>query len=432
MALRAILKAPDLREFNTIVASQRRLSRLSAFLQRLLAVVFDTIGPKAAEPRYQNKAICAGLAKVTGAGGMTMKFKAAIPLLVVMAIGLAACEEGQFLTAPTDGQTTVRAPAEARIEIQEVERADIFSASELALWDGRPSLGGLWVAHPDVGDPERVLIRNATNGQSIYGALFRRERNNPGPRIQLSSEAATELGILAGRPTELSIVVVRQQEVTIEPEALALDATPDAPSDETAIVAVPADAEPEQPPQRQGFFARLFGGGTAASATQDDTTPATADGAIAPSVETETLDPITTGAAAAISAAEASATTSTAVVRPQRRAVAAATTPEPTPAPVAAPAPAPEPVVAAVPTPAAPALNRPYVQVGLFTVEANASAAATGLRQGGIVPTIVPGTNATGTFWRVLVGPMTSPDDQSEILGQVKSLGYADAFLVSN
>ena len=363
---------------------------------------------------------------------MTMKFKAAIPLLVVMAIGLAACEEGQFLTAPTDGQTTVRAPAEARIEIQEVERADIFSASELALWDGRPSLGGLWVAHPDVGDPERVLIRNATNGQSIYGALFRRERNNPGPRIQLSSEAATELGILAGRPTELSIVVVRQQEVTIEPEALALDATPDAPSDETAIVAVPADAEPEQPPQRQGFFARLFGGGTAASATQGDTTPATADGAIAPSVETETLDPITTGAAAAISAAEASATTSTAVVRPQRRAVAAATTPEPTPAPVAAPAPAPEPVVAAVPTPAAPALNSPYVQVGLFTVEANASAAATGLRQGGIVPTIVPGTNATGTFWRVLVGPMTSPNDQSEILGQVKSLGYADAFLVSN
>ena len=360
---------------------------------------------------------------------MTMKFKAAIPLLVVMAIGLAACEEGQFLTAPTDGQTTVRAPAEARIEIQEVERADIFSASELALWDGRPSLGGLWVAHPDVGDPERVLIRNAANGQSIYGALFRRERNNPGPRIQLSSEAATELGILAGQPTELSIVVVRQQEVTIEPEPLLLDATPDEPSDEPAIVAVPAGAAPEQPPQREGFFARLFGGGTAASATQDDTAPATADGAIAPSVETEMLDPITTGAAVAISAAEASATTSTAVVRPQRRAAA---TPEPTPAPVAAPAPAPEPVVVAVPIPAAPALNSPYVQVGLFTVEANASAAATGLRQGGIVPTVVPGTNATGTFWRVLVGPMTSPDDQSEILGQVKSLGYADAFLVSN
>jgi len=361
---------------------------------------------------------------------MTMKFKAAIPLFAVTAIGLTACEEGQFLAArPAEGETTIQAPAEARVEIQEVERADIFSADELALWDGRPSLGGIWVAHPDVGDPERVRIRNATNGQAIFGALFRRERSNPGPRIQLSSDAASALGILAGQPTELSIVVVRQEEVTIEPAPLPVDPAEEASSDEDAIAVVPGDAAVEAPaeaPKRQGFFARLFGGD--ASATTDDTSQASVDGAMAPAVETETLDPIAVGAAAAITAAETSTVSTSAAVRPQRRATAVVATPEP--APIAEPIP--EPVVVATPAPATPSLNNPFVQVGLFTVEANASAAATSLRQGGIVPTIAPGTNATGDFWRVLVGPMTSPDDQSEILSQVKSLGYSDAFLVSN
>lgn len=370
---------------------------------------------------------------------MTMKLKAAIPLFAVTAIGLAACEEGQFLASPPAGtEASVAAPQQARTEIQEVERADIFSTSELALWDGRPSLGGLWVAHPDVTDPERVRITNATNGQSTFGALFRRERNNPGPRIQLSSDAAGALGILAGQPTELSIVVVRQEEVIIEPAPLPIEEIDEDPTDdENAVVAAEltdADVDaPEEAPQRQGFFARLFGGGSAAAEDETDDTDSL-EGAAAPDVETETLDPIATSAAAAIDAAEASSSTLSANARPQRRAVAAAAvvaTPDPAPAPAAAPAPAPAPEPVAAPAPP-PSLNNPFVQVGLFTVEANASAAATGLRQGGIVPTIVPGTNASGTFWRVLVGPMTSPDDQSEILSQVKSLGYTDAFLVSN
>ena len=372
---------------------------------------------------------------------MTMKLKAAIPLLAATAIGLTACEEGQFLaTPPAEGEATAQAPQQARTEIREVERADIFSASELALWDGRPSLGGLWVAHPDVTDPERVRITNETNGQSVFGALFRRERSNPGPRIQLSSDAASSLGILAGQPTELSIVVVRQEEVTIEPAPLPVEETPeeDAPEDteETGVVAADltdaAGDAPAEAPKRQGFFARLFGGGAAAAEDDADLDGESLEGVAAPEVETQTLDPITTSAAAAIDAAEASTTALSANARPQRRAVTTAAvvaTPAPAPAPAATPAPAPEPV--ATPAPAA-SLNNPYVQVGLFTVEANASAAATGLRQGGIVPTIVPGTNASGTFWRVLVGPMTSPDDQTEILSQVKSLGYSDAFLVSN
>lgn len=368
---------------------------------------------------------------------MTMKFKAAIPLFAAASFVLTACEEGQFLAAPAsqDSASATTAPAQARTEIREVERGDIFSAEELALWDGRPSLGGLWVAHPDVGDPERVRITNNTNGQSVFGALFRRERANPGPRIQLSSDAAAALGILAGQPTELNIIVVRQEEITIEPAPVPVeDAAEDEAGDETGAAPL-GDATveaPAEPPKRQGFFARLFGGGAAAENASDGLEPL--DSATVPEVQTETLDPIATSAAAAIDAADSTSAALSANARPQRRTVAAAaSTAAVAPAPASAPAPEPVSTPAPIqPAATAPSLNNPFVQVGLFTVEANASAAATGLRQGGIVPTIVPGTNASGTFWRVLVGPMTSPDDQTEILSQVKALGYSDAFLVSN
>ncbi len=72
------------------------------------------------------------------------------------------------------------------------------------------------------------------------------------------------------------------------------------------------------------------------------------------------------------------------------------------------------------------------MQVGLFSIEANASAAAANLRQGGIVPTIVEGENGDDLFWRVLVGPMISADEQAKVLAQVRALGYSDAFLTPN
>ena len=65
--------------------------------------------------------------------------------------------------------------------------------TDQGLWDGRPSLGGVWVAHPDVTEPERVIIRNEANGKFVIGALFRRERELPGPKLQMSSDAAAAL-----------------------------------------------------------------------------------------------------------------------------------------------------------------------------------------------------------------------------------------------
>ena len=97
---------------------------------------------------------------------------------------------------------------------RDIEAPAVFETTEPGLWDGRPSLGGIWVAHPDVTDPERVIIRNRATGQSVTGALFKRERESPGPKLQVSSEAAAELGMLAGQPAELNVVALRRDRGT--------------------------------------------------------------------------------------------------------------------------------------------------------------------------------------------------------------------------
>lgn len=341
---------------------------------------------------------------------MNKRTRCALVLGVIASLALAACEEGGFGTGTSiDGSPAVRPPAERRVEIVEVERPDVFSATELALWDGRPSLGGIWVAHPDVNDPERVRITNTGSGQSVNGALFRRERQNPGPRIQLSSDAAAALGVLAGQPTELSVVVLRQEEVVIEPELAPVEEPTNEEATgsddgvtESAVAAAAATASVAPPKKRPGFWDSVraaFGGNPEADSpelAEDGEAETTAS--TAPEVETQTLDPID-AAAAAIDEAEANQA---------QTAIAAA--------PAAAPS-------------TTGSLRNPYIQVGLYSQEANANSAAAALRQGGIVPTVVPGSNANGPFWRVIVGPVTTADDQAEILGQVRSLGYSDAFL---
>lgn len=138
-------------------------------------------------------------------------------VIVTIAFVLSGCEEISSSPATPDAQPQTGG---ATIE-KDVERPDVFSVTENALWDGRPSLGGVWVAYPANIDPERVVIRNGANGKSVIGALFRRERENPGPSIQLSSDAATALGVIAGTPTELTIIVMRRETVEIAPPPVA-------------------------------------------------------------------------------------------------------------------------------------------------------------------------------------------------------------------
>ena len=340
-------------------------------------------------------------------------------LFALLVVTLSACEDGEgfsFGTKSEDSaETESTAPRTAQTVLKDVERPDIFNVTDLGLWDGRPSLGGVWVAHPDVKTPERALLTNAKSGKSVPGALFRRERNNPGPVIQVSSEAAAALGMLAGQPAELKVLVVRQEEVTIEPEPLPIADEDTISEGELAAAGIVDDAEAggetttaaAKKPKRDNFFTRLFRKKPAATATVAAAGAAdTSSDASAPEVETTSLDPVTTGAAAAIDRADA------------------ADKPQPRPSRTAT-APAPE------PTPKPSGLKNPYIQVGLFTVEANANAAAANLRQSGIVPTVREGQSNGNLSWRVLIGPVSTADDQAALLAQVKNLGYSDAFLAA-
>jgi len=238
-----------------------------------------------------------------------------------------------------------------RLVERDVEAPEVFQVSEPGLWDGRPSLGGVWAAHPDVSEPERVIIRNEANGNFVIGALFRKERDTPGPRLQISSDAAAALGVLAGAPTQLNVVALRREEV-------------------------PDDA--------------------AAAPAQD--APVNEDGLNAPAEVAETtLDPIAESAAAALDAA-----------------------------PVAATPPAPE------PRPASSSLDKPFIQIGIFSVEQNANNTATAMRQAGMVPTVLEQSASGKTFWRVVVGPAQSRAERGTLLAKIKDAGFTDAYAVTN
>ncbi|MCZ8151406.1 MAG: SPOR domain-containing protein [Rhodobacteraceae bacterium] len=147
-------------------------------------------------------------------------------LLLSTVLMLAACQPGQnpFGRSADDGASTgetAAAPAARSVTLvdRDVEAPEVFQVTDQALWDGRPSLGGVWVASPDATDPERVILRNPANGKFVIGALFKREAFNPGPKLQISSDAAEALGLLAGQPGTLSVTALRREEVAAETDA---------------------------------------------------------------------------------------------------------------------------------------------------------------------------------------------------------------------
>lgn len=285
---------------------------------------------------------------------MTRRTIRALGIILGSAVLLSACEEGQmpaFLQGG-GGDTTPSQQVgnSTRLVERDVEAPEVFQVSESGLWDGRPSLGGVWVAHSEAKDPERVIIRNEANGKFVIGALFRRERAQPGPRFQVSSDAADALGMLAGAPVQLNVTALRREEI---PNA------------------APAQEAPTDP-----------------VISEDEVS------------ETPIADPIA-AAAAALDAAEGTAAA-------------------PTPAPAAAPA---------APTAS---LTKPFIQIGIFSVETNATNTAESLRRAGMVPTVKPGTSSGKKFWRVIVGPTTSSAERASLLKKIKGLGFADAYFVTN
>ncbi|MDT8856664.1 SPOR domain-containing protein [Paracoccaceae bacterium Fryx2] len=280
--------------------------------------------------------------------------KAAIRNLILAAMaaaGLAACEDGVNPFAGKDKPAEDGAEAvpstSVRLVDRDVEAPQVFQVTDDALWDGRPSLGGVWVASPDAVDPERVILRNPANGKFVIGALFRRERENPGPKLQISSDAASALGLLAGQPGKLNVTALRREEV---PQA--------APDARKPIL----DA--------------------------------------AETVDTAVLPPVA-AAAAAIDRADG---------KPPAPAKPAAT-----PAPTAAAAP--------------PASGGPNaIQIGIFSVEANARRAAATLTGAGIAADTRKEESQGKAFWSVVA---RGAGDRAALLAKVKGLGFTDAYFLS-
>ena len=134
---------------------------------------------------------------------------------------------------------------------REILRPDLYANKAMAIWDGKPSIGGIWVASPKVEQAERVLIRNTATGVTTTGALFAREASIPGPPFLMSGEAATLLGAEPGVPVQLEVTAVRREIVTTVDGATALatfpaepDITPATPLPEQQATPAPAPAEP--------------------------------------------------------------------------------------------------------------------------------------------------------------------------------------------
>lgn len=363
-------------------------------------------------------------------------------LILSLGLVLTGCEDGKGPAAlfgpASDASAGGTAPAASESALtvveKDVEAPNVFDLTDEGLWDGRPSLGGVWVAHSSVKDPERVIIRNPANGNSVVGALFRREAANPGPSLQVSSDAAEALGMLAGAPASLEVVALRRQGL---PEAT--------PADEAEFPAAPTEP----------VIAAADGGEAAAAGV--DTVAATAAAAIdeaegiapAADVAAETgVDVPADASATDIAVAGAVAEKKCPFWRKKKceaeRAAAIGgavtgetATGEPAPAEdgiaVAAVEPAADPqsdVIAATPI-AAGTLTRAYVQIGIFSVEENAQRAADQMKAAGMTATVKSDQSQGKTFWRVIVGPAASVAERDALASRVKGIGYPDAYPVS-
>lgn len=294
----------------------------------------------------------------------------------VVAVSLAGCsEDSSFsLLKQDDGADRAVSVSDRSVPLieRDVEAPEVFQVTDRGLWDGRPSLGGIWVAHPDVDKPERVIIRNTENSEFVIGALFRRERENPGPVLMVSSDAAAELGMLAGAPAKLNVTALRREE-TPDPEA-------EAEAAEQAVVAAETEATAAE---TEATLAALPLADTATEAGSD---------AVA-------------GAAAAISAAEAEAASGAAT---NETVVAAA----------------------AQPAPEVPDSDKKYLQIGIFSQQSHAERTASVMSAAGMDPTVKTQSAEGTTFWRVVIGPADSVFTRTSMLEVVQQEGFVDAFPV--
>lgn len=289
-------------------------------------------------------------------------------IIVASLLALAGC--GETSAVSTEAEFPGDEMVVETIET-DVIAPEAFSITDKALWDGRPTFGGVWIAYPNIETPERVRITNPTNDKSVIGALYRRERDFPGPQIELSADAAAALGVVAGTPAELNIVALRRVEVEVDVPRSSIPQPMTVPLRRPGSVVVPEPpaevAAPEAPEE-----------------TPVVAVPTPPSAAETPAVAATPLPPI----APVVEAAE----------------------------PVAPP------VAQAADDPAS-----SYVQVATMESTRRANELVTKLEIAGLSAEIRESKSGSKTLYRIIVGPATSPEALEIMLSTVRELGYKDA-----
>ena len=125
---------------------------------------------------------------------------------------LAACMPGSDKDTLADsGSKPLLSLGKSKSQGEEVEAPEVFQSTDMALWDGRPSLGGVWIAAPEAKDPERTLPR-AINSIPVriivfyVCALLAIMAVTPWRDVVPHKSPFVELFVLAGLPAAAGII----------------------------------------------------------------------------------------------------------------------------------------------------------------------------------------------------------------------------------
>ena len=94
--------------------------------------------------------------------GIALKSLVYLGLVMGLVAGCQPGTSGDGVTSTplaADGTDGVAPATSVRLVDHDVEAPQDFQVTDKALWDGRPSLGGVWVAATSVSDPMRVIMR---------------------------------------------------------------------------------------------------------------------------------------------------------------------------------------------------------------------------------------------------------------------------------
>lgn len=324
-------------------------------------------------------------------------------------------EQAALLSGGPDEYLDTRRPD--RIEAGLVESPELFSESAMALWDGKPTLKGLWVAHPDAPMALRVRMTNPRTGTQIDGALL---PGTPmaGRELLISAEAADALGLRPQVPGEIRLVAVERQVARApEPDRYA-DALPVGEAAEPE----PAMVEGEPVPMAGDLQDLPIALQPAAAPA-----PAVVEAAPAPAA------PVPEQPAPPAVVAEAARTEQTAsppAPAPVEPPAAVADVPYRPGSPPEAPA-APSIVTDAGPeaadVTAAIADGKSYIQAGLFAEREQAADLVRALMRLGIPARNLTTTEGGASVSRVVAGPFATRQARAQALSQIRGLGARDA-----